>query len=363
MGQENSYLLNLHHNSKNLQKLYNRDLNYKIAKGDYSTNNVYLGGDKYLLALYDKSFYSLYTPGQDRGTYYGTVTNSCYSFDGNEFKFLIAYPKTGRDLDGDEGAHFVLGKVTLERNEKLLISRASGVNKLLIYDTTTGRHREVYGYFSEGLSSSDNLPINERIQDCKRGLESKHITTRMGRTTKASDVITIPQQDIELNRIAFYDGNYLLNCDHTTHQVELQYFNPSTSSSSYTVGSLVDKTFLAHEKREPNSQYEYYLWNGNPFTGEGSEKGRLAKDGSIALFTEDGNFRYRFSQNNGEEVSNANLQSYCRDRNNCNMKDLNLVPNIRTYLKSVIVSADIADIANTPQVNEANIICNSLDLI
>ncbi|WCR53261.1 MAG: hypothetical protein PG981_000283 [Wolbachia endosymbiont of Ctenocephalides orientis wCori] len=80
MGQENRYLLNLHYNSKHSRQ-HNPHINYEIAE------------NKYLLALYDKSFYSLYgAGGQEKGTYYGTITTSCYSFDGTEFKFLIVYP-------------------------------------------------------------------------------------------------------------------------------------------------------------------------------------------------------------------------------------------------------------------------------
>lgn len=339
MSQENRYLLNLHYNSKHSRQ-HNHHINYEVAE------------NKYLLALYDKSFYSLYgAGGQEKGTYYGTITTSCYSFDGTEFKFLIVYPKVSSALPDRIEANFVLGKIALEAGKKFLLHNTSKGTQLLVYDAAKKKieSENVYGYFSEGITG--NL-----IQDCIEKVQGKSvraIDSSIASIGKYNSIITIPQYDIKESRGGGLDGSkyYLLDNNRATGEIELKEFDIRSGRSASSVsGRLANTTTLVQETDSGRSsdRYVYHLWIGNPFTGTGEVKGELLEDVSIALFREDGDFKYYFSQSDGKEISDPNLRSYCQIPGNCKMNSLNLVPNMKTHLKSMIVSADVADIANTP---------------
>lgn len=340
MSKANHYLLNLHHNNPRFTRLYNDKLTYRVAE------------DKYLLALYDESFYNLYKAGNSKGTYYGTITNSCYNFDGSEFKFLTVYPELGKSTVGYDGAKFALGKITLGVNEKLLLQPTSRGNELLVYNTDTRTKVNVRCAVNVGLPNDFS---SDEIQSWN--------------AYGPGEFLIIPQRDITSSQGKRFEKSkyYLLDKSTPLNKIELKEFNTVNDFASPIVsGQLTDTTALVREVEVSTGSYNYHLWTGNPFTGLGDTKGVLKGDEKIALFRDEGgDFKYYFSKSDGSEVSETvrGLKLYCQGRENCKMENLNLIPNIKTYLKSMIVSADIADIANAPTVNEANIIAGLVDRV
>ncbi|MDN5247843.1 MAG: hypothetical protein QWI36_01760, partial [Wolbachia endosymbiont of Tyrophagus putrescentiae] len=338
----NKYILRLHYN-RAPDFLYNENLDYEVIKNSAGSNPV---GN--IVALYDETFVGNYIPNQQtdqKATLYGALTsNGCYSFTKKqdshtgEFKFLALYPEKVR-ASNTESVKFVLGKISNIRGGKLLCKALDTEDGLVL----KGMHNSVsqpikwdFSYGLKGLSLSTPSKTYDlaKIHQCGEGND------RCGN-------LIIPTSDI-----IFENGKTLIKGKGYVIKATLEGV-AEIYSVKITMGNMIEErigtlrkgtVLVTFNKNESGNEVVLSTVDEVFESNKGFEKiGELDVD-SIALHRDsEGDFRYYFSDKKGNQTSNPGLVEYCSKKENCRMKDLNLLPNLKTHIKSVLVSADIGD--------------------
>ncbi len=351
----NRYTLNLHYNSKNFPDLYNDKLFYHIAHRnstrDSKGNTIEEGF--YLLALYDEAFPNSYCANrhcQNNGTYYGTITNSFYHVEKDlsgkmiGLKFLVVYSELGKDSNDDnDGAKFALGELELKKDDDRLILKSES-NGLRLYIRGTNHSTQLLCSQEIDHTISKGLDYNKSPNDIiKSGL-------------------FIPKEDIDLDPGKDFNDSQLyaltLTTDGKLGVIEYD-INQHKNYNGELIGHLNSKTTLIQDKLL-NGQHLYALYYGDPFDTSPNPNGipcGLENDSNLSIFRDQtGKFIYEFVTSGGKSIVGG--EAFCQGAKICKMENLNLIPNIRTHLKSMLVSADIGDIKGTGSVDATAVALN-----
>ena len=347
---KNKYILQLHfnyapnkdHTKHDCYKFpYNEDLDYLVY--NYGSN------DAFLITLCDRQFAGNYIPDKsinERVSLYGSFNSSgYYSFykkdnsQETEFILFTTYPDK-INISVRESLKFANGKIS--NTEKI---NARGSNEGLILFSEDNQ-TAINWHMCKGLNPSIVYDYHSNTEHCPKN-------------TGDCREFFIPKSDIifENQKDIINGTNYTIEPENAGALPLDTYVNALIYQGTDKIGKLKRNVdHVSVNKANKNDPPKLRVSGTYYIIGEDNSNITLYRD-------KDGSFRYYFSDRIGNETSNQGLKNFCKSIDNCKMEDLNLFPNIKTYLKSVLSSADIADeISQKANKSELSAKANTRDL-
>ncbi|WP_341808805.1 hypothetical protein [Wolbachia endosymbiont (group E) of Neria commutata] len=327
---------------------YNDGLKYQLFV-DKSNPNI----EYYVIALYDEGFAGNYIPDSttnEKMSLYGSLSTRGYYYfyeDKNHpgqsfFSFLSIYPSKF-NLSSQESLKFANGVIEYTNDEIYADGYDDGVETGLVLLS-----RDKSYEINWPLCSKDQTYNYNSLSGRKDKCEVNYTDSCRKLIISKSDIAFEPSQQINTGtRYVIKPREFI---SHGAHVPACIY----EESTQQKIGELSNTySFVSINSIRPTpvrlaigSIEDYAAWD---FDAD-----------YITLYRDEksGEFRYRFSDKNGEETSNKDLVAYCADTKNCKMKDLNLFPNVRTYIKSILTSADIGDFQATGSIDATAVSLN-----